>query len=408
MKIIFIFILCINNIVYAQTNYFQKVDSLLTLGNYNAALKIVEKDTNSFKNLLKIGAIYQKIGHYSNAIIAYEKALKINTSAYIKESLGKCYQQNGKIDKAIVLFKEALEKNKSNLLLQYHLEKLYRSKKDYKNAKKLFVHLIEKDAANPNYLYYLGSVFSSLKNKDSAKYHYLKGYNLDTVYFKNIYALVKLYRIYDKDSSYLFLKKGLIISPQSNSLNQLGAKFSFKDKKYEDAIAFIKKLKNPKGEYLQLLGIAYYYNEQHTLAKETFKNLPRKIRMESKTFYYLSLTYKAVANYKEAEFNMFMAISAEIPQLTSYYYQLGLIQQKAKNYKRAIKSFGKSVKEDQYNNDAQYQLAITCDSFYKDKKIALAHYKTYLDKFDYKDKQTAIFVKQRVDKLTKKLFLEGN
>jgi len=417
-----IFFLLISYQTNAQT-IFQKADSLVMIGDYQKAFLLLEKD-NSFSSLNKSGNIYQQIGNYSKAINKYTKALTIHSNLKTKENLGKCYQKNNHIDKAIILFEEVLNEQINNLLLKYHLAKLYKSKRAFSKAKILLKDLINSDNENPNYYYYLGSIYSNLKQKDSAKIAFLKAVNLDSTHFKSLYKLSKLLRKESKyslkklpkkirdlhkannDTSYYYLKKGLLIYPNSKALLQLAAKYNFKDEKHYKAIDYFNKIKVLKAEEQQNLAISYFFIKDYEKAKDNLYKLIDSRKAGSQTFYYLSLVYKAEKDYEKAELYMDFSIKEEQPQLAPYYFELGLIHQEAKQYPKAIADFKQALKEDKYHYKSHYHLALLSDSYYKDKKIALKLYEGYLNKFIYRDKKITAFVKQRVKELKTKLFID--
>jgi len=421
MKKILLLFICIN--LNAQI-VLQKADNLLSTGNYQDALVILDNEQEqTFEILNKKGNIYQQIGNYTKAINQYEKALILNNSIKTKENLGKCYQKNNKSDKAILLFEEVLIANNQNSLLKYHLAKLYKSKKDFKKAKLLFKSLIETDNTNPNYYYYLGSTYLNLKEKDSAKIQFLSAIKNDSTHFKSLYNLAKQYRKVDKyrklrkqfknklpkfnnDTSYFYLNKGLQFYPKSNALLRLAAKYYLIDENYPKVIENLVKMERLNGDEKHDLAISYYFEKDYEKAKDYLYDLIETRKATSKTFFYLALIYKAEKDYEKAELYMQTSIDAEQPQLTEFYFEFGLIYQEAKNYTKAIANFKKALEDSQFNYKAQYQLALTCDSFYKDKTIALKHYEYYLKKFTYKDGQTTAFVKQRVEELKTMIFMK--
>jgi tetratricopeptide (TPR) repeat protein len=419
-----IFFLLMSFQINAQTA-FQKADSLLVLGDYQKALTILEKDTISFNSLNKSGVIYQQIGNYTKAIEKYNKALAIRFNLKTKENLGKCYQKNNRTAKAILLFEEVLKENNNNLLLKYHLAKLYKSKRAFLKAKTHFKELINSDNKNPNYYYYLGSTYRNLKEKDSAKSAFLKAIDLDSTHFKSLYKLSKIFRKESKytskklpkkfrdlyqeknDTSYYYLKKGLQFYPNSKALLQLATKYYFKDEDYSKTIEYSSQLKYLSAEEQQNLAISYFFIKDYKQVKDYLYDLIDTQKATTQTFYYLALTYKVEKDYEKAELYMNFAIRVEQPQLAPYYFELGLIHQEAKQYPKAINNFKTALEEDQYHYKSHYHLALLSDSYYKDKKIALKLYESYLNKFTYQDKEITAFVKQRMKELKIMLFNKG-
>jgi len=422
MKKIFFIILLINISITAQTNHLlQKVDSLLYQGNYTLALTELNNiNPQTFETFNRKGNIYKQIGNYSKAIIEYQLALSKYQDLKTKENLGRCYQNSNNSAKAIELFNEVLKINPNNTLLKYHLAKLFRLKREHNKAKQLFKELIITDNTNPNYYNYLGMSHLSLSEKDSAKVALLNVIKLDSTHFKGNYYLAKVFRKKDKykkyrllskmpkinnDTSYYYLNKGLEYYPKNKSFNLLAVDYYFEDKDYKKTIELLNNVENLKTEQKQLLGISYYYTKNFEKAKDYFYELLNSRQQDSKDAYYMALVYKAEKDFEKAELYINLSIEIEQPKLSSHYYELGLIHQGAKQYQKAINSFKISLKENKYNDKAQYQLALTCDSYYKDITITIKHYETYLKRFKRRDKQTYEFVKQRLAELKQKDFM---
>ena len=403
------------------TAQIKKADSLLQLGNYQAALLVLNTTKNSFETVNKKGIIYQQIGNYQKAITYYTKALDFKKNLKTKENLGKCYQRINQTLKAISLFEEVLLSNPKNTLLKYHLAKLYKSKLKFKKAKNIFKNIILTDNTNPNYYYYLGSTYLNLKQKDSAKIHFLNAIKKDSTHFKSLYNLTKQYRKIDKykkyrkvlkekfkpvnnDTSYYYLERGLKYYPKNKALNELAAKYTFSDEKYHKTISHLNNLDYLSAKNQQKIAMAYYYIQDYEKSKDYLYDLIESKKATTQAYFYLALTYKAEKNFELAQQYMEFAILIEQPQLTEFYFQLGLIFQENKQLSKAIKNFKLALEEKKLNSKAQYQLALTCDSYYKDKTIALKHYENYLSKFKFKNPQTVAFVEQRIKELNVMIF----
>jgi len=370
-KIVFLF-LVIQLSVQAQM---QQVDSLLQRGDYPIALKLLSANIATFEIENKKGLIYQQIGNYRLAIKYFNKALVLKTDIKTKENLGKCYQKTNQVTKAFTLFEDVLKEQPQNILLKYHVAKLYKSKLQFNKAKTLFQEMIKTDATNPNYYYYLGSTYLSLKQKDSAKIQFFKAVELDSTHFKSLYNLAKQTRKKDKykkyrkrlkgkfkavnnDTSYYYLNKGLKYYPKSIALNQLAAKYYFYDENYLKAIHHFLALPKLDAERKLNLAICYYQLKNYEKAMDYLYDLIDNKRANGKTFFYLSLIYKAKKNYELAQKYMEFAIDVEQPQLTAYYFQLGMIFQADKQLEKAITNFKLALEDDLYNSKAQYQLAL--------------------------------------------------
>jgi len=244
MKKQFLLLICIFTLLKttAQIPVSKIADSILSTGNYQLALqqlKTIEKPSSSI--LEKIASIYQKVGNHSEAIAFYHQAYEIKPSDKIKERLGVSYQFMGNVPRTITLYQEVLKANPNNLLLKYTLAKLYMGERKVKQAIKLFTELSEQDPKNPNYHYYLGLAYDKIKKDPSVGF--LKAFELDSMHLKSIYRLAKFYQAIDvRDSTRLFIDKGLKINPESINFNQLKAKDAFYKKKFKTVLKHLDKL----------------------------------------------------------------------------------------------------------------------------------------------------------------------
>jgi lipoprotein NlpI len=95
------------------------------------------------------------------------------------------------------------------------------------------------------------------------------------------------------------------------------------------------------------------------------------------------------------------------PDMDKQYYLLGIISKEADNLQAAIENFDKSHKNNYKNYKALFELAVTSDAYYKDKKIALKLYKSYFEKFKSNDNIMTAYVEGRIKEIKKQYFIEG-
>ena len=410
--LIFIGLLLIIFKTEAQTSVLNIADSILQTGNYQLALAELENVKEpSFEILEKMASIYQKTGNNTKAIEFYSKTFQLQPSDKVKEQLGKSYQFSGNSDQAIKIYNEVLQTNPDNLLLIYNLAKLYMSEKKVKKGIELFKELSKKDTLNPNYQYQLGIAYEKLGQSgflDSGN-SFLKAYNIDSLHLKSIYNLAKFYRKLNfKDSTTLYINKGLEINPKSINFNQLKAKDAFFKKEFDTTLVYLKKLEDLHFKTMftyKMYGLVYLNMKDYKKAEEYFKIAQKKDFKDASVAYNLGLVYKELKDFKKAEYSFAMSIYFQKPKLDKTYYQLGLMQLKQNETKSAIRSFQEGYKNNHLNAILLFQLAMTEDDYYKDKKIALQRFEKYIDKFSDKDKESALYAKQRIKEIKTVLFM---
>ena len=396
----------------AQTSVLKITDSILQTGNYKAALAELQKVENpSYEVLEIIAGINQKVGNNSVAIKHYDKAFRIIPSVKIKEQLAKSYQSIGNADKAIQMYNEVLQTNPDNLLLKYNLAKLYMSEKKVKKAIELFNELSEKDSLNANYQYQLGIAYEKLGQSgfSNSVNSFIKAYNIDSLHLKSIYNLAKFYRkLKFKDSATLFIDKGLKINPKSINFNQLKANDAFLNKEFDTALVYLKKLEELNFKTMftyKMYGLTYLNMKKFDKAEEYFKIAQAKDFKDASVAYNLGLVQKGMKNFDKAAYYFATSIYYQKPKLDKNYFQLGLMQLEQKEVKRALKSLEEGYRNNRNNHQLLFQLAMTEDDYYKDKKIALQRFEKYIESFSDKDKKSTLYAKQRIKEIKTTLFM---
>jgi tetratricopeptide (TPR) repeat protein len=408
-KLLIIVIILFYVNIEAQVSVLVQADSILQTGNYRLALQQLKKSNDeSYAISKKIASIYQTVGNSAKAIKYYQKAFQLQPSDEIKEQLAKSYQFSGNTAKAIRLFNEVLQGNPNNYLLKYTLAKLYLAERNAQQSITLLNELIENDPSNPNYYYQLGKAYEKT-GKDPSK-GYLKAYLLDSLHIKSIYQLAKFFKaIKVRDSSELFIDIGLKLNPKSLNFLQLKAQNEFLNKAYDSTITYLKKLEAQNFKTLfvyKLFGLSYYKLKDYENALAYFNKAKQLDFRDASILYNKGLVLKAMGKYKMAEITFFMSILSQKPDVDKNYYQMGLVQLEQKRIKNAISSFEKGYKNNSRNHILLFQLALTADDYYDDKKIALQYFEKYINTFPEKDKKSTAYAKQRSKEIRKALFMK--
>jgi len=410
-------ILCFSLLIFiclkleAQNIHFTNIDSLLLLGKYQKALKILENKPENFDVFVKSAAIYKRIGNYSKAINFYKKALDIKDNNLVKVSLGNAYNLAGFKTNAVKVYENIIQKDSTNLLVLNSLGKIYLSANHPKKAEKIYRFLIKKDTLNPNYPFQLARAFAKQNKFLKMGQSYLEAYKLDTLHIRSFYELAKFFRkIRDKDSTNLFIDKGLALDSLSISFNLLKAHELYYTKQFKKVIKILNRLDKLNYHSIttfEMLGMCYYNLKDYESAEKSFRKGLKLDYSNSQLHYRLASLYYDQKKMKLAEMSDFMSIFNATPKLDKQYFLLGLIYNDKKDLKNAIKYFDKAFKNNSNNYKALFQLALTTDTYYKDKNKALALYQKYLYRFESKNKENTLFAKSRIKAIKKTLFLKG-
>ena len=397
--------------VEAQTSTFAVSDSLFAKGRYKLALKELNKSESSFLSNYKTAIIYESIDNYKKAAYFLEKAIAFKDDEKAKLKLAKNYRALKLSKKAIPIYEEMLAKDSLNLVLQYQLGKLYIINKKPIKAQKTFQYLITQDTTNANYNYHLGLAYALQGKRDPMINSFIATYTKDTTHFNAITRLAKSFnKLKDVDSTQLFVNKGLALQKNHIDLNKLKINQLYRDKKYKESLPYLLNLDtiDKKDTYsTSMLGRMYFKLDSLDKAKLYFKKLSFKDREDFKANTYLGHIAMIQEDYRDAWMNYMIATDKGKNKRDEEYMGLGNVFLKTDKPKQAIKAYEEALKENRRNYKALYQLAKTCDDFYKDKKIAYKHYIKYIETFYDKDDVIAAFVKRRIKDIKKDYFMKG-
>ena len=130
---------------------------------------------------------------------------------------------------------------------------MYLAKNKAKKAEQLYRFLKKKDTLNPNYPYQLAIALEKQNRNLKMGQSYLDAFNIDTLHLKSIYELSKFFKeLRIKDSTMLFIDKGLKIDSANINFIQLKANVLYFSKDFDSAIEQLTKLDslNFRGQYL--------------------------------------------------------------------------------------------------------------------------------------------------------------
>jgi len=108
--------------------------------------------------------------------------------------------------------------------------------------------------------------------------------------------------------------------------------------------------------------------------KETFEQIEEKTKKEKNV-----RNEEAIDEKKELQERISSLETTLEKERALYYYDLGVAYTQSKLYEEAITVYEKSLKFNNINPDAHYNLALLYDNFQQDSGKALLHYKKYLE-----------------------------
>ena len=381
-------------------------------GNYKVRLlELNAIELPLLKNFTEKAAIYHQIGYYSKAILNYKKAIALEPSELLQVKLAQSYHAAGMAKDAIGLYEGVFVKDSSNLLVANQLARLYTSTRKVKQAITLYEYLIEKDQTNPNYSYRLAKIFKKQRRPFAAGNLFLDAYKKDTVHRASIFELAKFYkRLRFKDSTYLFLDKGLALNKEDLNFLQLKASVLYTDKNYELSLEYIQKLRTLKfknAAIMSLKGACFEKMNQLDSAQVYFGKAVSMDRESMNYAYKLANIYYKRKNFKQAKIVLMMALFGAEPDFSAPQFLYATIYQEEGKLKEAIRYFKKAYQSGTRFHKALFQWAVTAEAYYKDKKVAMDLYEKYVIRFESKDAALTKYANQRIKIIRKNLFLKG-
>ncbi len=249
---------------------------------------------------------------------------------------------------------------------------------------------------------------------DSAILISSKAVALDSSNFPNLLNLgIGYFNIKQFKKAVGILEKAVQLSPESDELRYyLGQTYANIDQR-ADAINQLEKCANLHGIFkLKALKFltAYYY--QLGLTKECIRTAQKYLTIETDkylptVYYYLARALSDERKFNEAD-SAFQKASkySDSAFIRSIYFYRGLNFYLQKKYVQAIMFYKKVIAMDPYYRFAYYNLAITYDDYYQDKRTAITYYKKFLT-FSSKNKNDDLLVraaKKRIVDLKKQIF----
>ncbi len=355
----------------------------------------------------KADSLYH-IGNYAHAIKAYEKtSLK---TKYIKLQIARAHKAKGTYTDALKHYKQVLALDDVELSTKIAYAKLLTNTGKYETADSLYSTLVTKYPGNPDFQYRLGIV--KKKRKDTLAISFFKeAFRLDTTHQKSCFEIAKYHlKKRDYDIVWETANLGLHSYPENvELLSVLGQSFLLQENYYA-ALPYFEKLLdlNQKNEFVHTkLALCYSKTYAHKKATLHFHEVINHYNKSHGLYTSLAHQYLSLQKYDEALKYYHMALKLKDLPIEEDLYTIAIVYRFQENWEQAIKYTKRSLKENPNFARGQYQLAMLADSYYKDPKIKLKYYNTYLKKFE-SDQELAFFtsrIKKRVLQLEKEISL---
>ena len=146
----------------------------------NIYLKLYKKKNNDFNLLYLIGTSYTQIKKPKNAILYFEKALKINDNHVATcNNLGGVYFELNRFEDAIKIYQKLLKIDPNYSAAQNNLAACFSKIKNYDNSINILQKLLKKEPNNFQAYNNLGNIYTDVKKNDLALINYKKALEIN-------------------------------------------------------------------------------------------------------------------------------------------------------------------------------------------------------------------------------------
>ena len=187
-------------------NAYELGEAALQQGNYESAIQHFTSAEKNRKTLARLGYAHSQLGHYAEAIHAYQEALHSDISekdnvesqtatAQVLLGLGYIAYQQGKFDDAIRRYTEVVQQDMAGIAEAHHnLGRIYAGRGEIEKAVTAQQHAIAEDPNLAEAHYHLGILYSRKQDWQTAIAAYQKTIALTPTMPNAYYQLARCYQ----------------------------------------------------------------------------------------------------------------------------------------------------------------------------------------------------------------------
>lgn len=347
-------------------------------------------------------------GSYTKAINYYAK----EGSQKASHQIARAYNAIGNFEKAILQFKDLIQKAPNLQIAHFELGKLYLKTKRYDDGRKLFAMLANKDATNPEYHYYLGESFRELEQTPSSLVAYKKAISVDSTHLRSLFQLGKYFVVkQERNEALKYIDMGLRFYDTDVSLINLKALALFNNDEYGDARPLFEQLLvlgEQKPHVYGKLAYCYFKEWEFEKAKETYHELIKMDDNDPDPYFNLGHVFLKDRQIDSAKFYINKSIEVQKPSFNREYRSLAAIAREQEDLEAAFDYYKLAHKEDPNDYLSYYQMCALADQLYKDPKMKLDFYETFITKFGPDKPYISKMVQKRISELKEEIHFAGN
>lgn len=321
----------------------------------------------------------------------FEKALTVMDRAAdsldvtLLRRKGYCYSRLGNYTEAIAAYEAVSMKDSLDREALYRLGELYSVNDQFDESRTCYEKLIRLDSANSFYYKKYAEVAVKAGDVITAIGKYLQTVRLNPrdveAYGKFADLLIDAEQYHFADS----MLTAVLSTMESNQLRLLLARANLAEENHEAVVSNVERVLAAGDTTVtcaRLLGISYFHLERYGKVIPFMEFLLSKGLKADWIYYFLGASYQQVNEPLKAIEFLSLAIEEGISDnIGTYYTQLGMAYEDAKDFRNAIRNY-KAAYETSKADILLYHLARNYDVYYKDKTQAQVYYRRYLNSDD--------------------------
>jgi len=416
----FLFLVFLGTGLHAQkkdlTNFF-----LFFMNNeYDSARVFLERqiEQNPDNKQLQyyLGKTHLAMNNYSQSVIAFRHALEgTKSDVRIYQYLGQVYEDQGMLPEAIEAYETIGQFRLLPPAIQLKLAYLYFKQSSYDPAIIILNDFMKQDSTHLYAHYLLGRSYLKKNLYDSAIVVAARAIKFDSTSFPNYLNLgIAYFDSGRSDIAAKTLENAVALSPRSDEARYYLGEAYAKQKQFDLAIEQHETCARLNGPFAQrsLKNLVNYYyktNNRNDCIRTAIKYLALKPD-DAYVHHFYARALSDSMKFQQAEDEFQQAIlwsNEDFIKMTYFYRALNFYHNK--DHPNAIAYYRKVIAIDPEFSFAYYNLAITYDDFYQEKKTAIRHYEKFIAMEEGSNENHLIVdaAKQRLAVLKEKMFFKG-
>jgi tetratricopeptide (TPR) repeat protein len=393
----------------------EKIDLLILNKKYEEALLQIDRQIQKHPEgplYFKKGLVLNSMQKFHVAISAFSLALEYEPeNCDILVELADALSTLGNYHDARLFYEKAAFLFPQNLTIMGKLGRNYIQMDKFQKAYTVFGEIFRNDSTNTYWNKQLAYCAYQTGKKEQAIYLYEKTINMNSRDYSSYFNLIRLYQQNEQFGKALeIIEKGIENFPEDASFYQQQANQFFGNKQYEMAKLAYENYFEAGGDsvYKVLLnyGISLYFSKDENKAIEMLDICASQVANDPFTLFYLSLSYKKLAQFEVSEAYMNAAIESATPAyLPEMYHHLGQIFGQQRKFEESVVALKKANELDPTNHEVLFEIATTYEEFNSNKTMALNYYNIYLKEAG-ESARNVNYALDRIQKIKEDLFFE--